>query len=125
MYVPGRLRVTGDQNLIKVKTFHRTFGDDPPDNAHAWTINYPGEFAEVYTAFVMVNGFSIFGDPEIINPFEHDASFGSIPQHVVVRLTQADTDSATGFSYCSRSNTVLEGSCQVTFTLVVIGKGVM
>jgi hypothetical protein len=125
LYVPGRLRVTGDQNLIKVKTFHRTFGDDPPDNSHAWTINYPGEFAEFYTAFVMVNGFSIFGDPEVINPFEHDSSFGSIPQHVVVRLTQADTDSATGFSYCSRSNPILEGSCQVTFTLVVIGKGVM
>ncbi len=121
----GNLRVSGNQDLLKVKTFDRTFGDDPPDSPHAWTIDYSGEFSAFYTAFVVLRGFNIFGDPESFSIFQHDMSGASIPHHVIVQLTSANVSSATGICYCSRSDTTQEGSCRVSFTLVVMGKGVM
>jgi hypothetical protein len=52
-------------------------------------------------------------------------SGASVPHHAIVQLTSANVSYATGVCYCSRSDTTQEASCRVSFTLVVMGKGVM
>ena len=83
-----------------------------------WTISYSGDFTEVYTAFVIFQGYSIWG---IFDPTYYISGTGNIPQLSYVKLTSFNNQSASGVSFCSESDPSAGADNTVMFTLVVIG----
>jgi hypothetical protein len=125
-HVHGNLVVDGTQNLVKVKTARQAVTNAGLNVAGTWTMNYPGEFSVVYTVFVVLQGFSIYGGAvDAVNPSHHDTSDGAIIQQAYVKVKTFDNNSATIEAYCSESNVFNEGDNQILFTVVVLGKGVM
>jgi hypothetical protein len=119
----GNLSVTGSQNIFKVVT--QTFalslvGQTTP---RAWTYNYGG-FSQIYTAYVVLQGFSIYGNDgnTAFTNFGHDANVNAIPQHVYVKLETWSTTQATGHCFCSESLESNETDNSVLFTVVVMGR---
>ena len=122
------LKVTGNQNIIRVKT--ETFrkmnaGKDTPGD---WEFTYPlalGEqFTEVYDVFAMLHGFSIWAnnDRPQFNRWNHVPGLDVIPQHVFVRVDGHDLTHAWGQHYASQSDADQEWNNTVLFTVVVIGR---
>jgi hypothetical protein len=121
----GTLSVAGTNNLFKMfqKTFAlRNGGVDAP---RSWTCPYAGVFREVYGAFVVMHGHSLWdheGDTAFAPTGGHVASVDTIPQHVFVRLDSYDGSEARGVCYCSESKGALEGDNTVLFTVIVMGR---
>jgi hypothetical protein len=120
--IGGNLRVAGNQNLIRIRKYEVVASNAGIDSPATWQVNYPGDFAAIYTGFAMLTGFSVFSPS---GPGNHDMSFDDIVQQVFVDVAQVNLKEAHGTCYCSQSNAAFEASNTVRFTLVVIGKEVM
>lgn len=126
--VSGDIKLYGGSNIVKTRVLHmavRNFGNSEA----SWVANYPNVFAEVYTAFAVLQGFSLWNYTNDVQ-FQHDASHhaphaNAIPQHVYVRLDTIGLNQATGVCFCSESLAANQGDNTVLFTVVVIGRGIV
>lgn len=122
--VGGNLSVTGTQNILTVAKQTFALGMNGQKTPQPWTYNYGG-FSQVYTAYVVLQGFSIYpndGDITFTTVINHDANVNAIPQHVFVRLETFSTTQATGNYFCSESLESNETDNTVLFTVVVMGR---
>src|SRR5579872_4265109 len=124
--IGGNLRVSGDQNLVKVITHLFNLPNADLVTPQTWTYTHNNEFSKVYTRFAVMQGFSVFG-PLGPSAIQFSQEFW-VPQTVFVNVTGGDNDSTTGQCYCSNAGT---GGPQpmppvggVQFMVVVIGKGI-
>ena len=87
----------------------------------AWTVSWAGELDEVYSAFVVLNGFSIADDLFDFSP-GHWEGADAIPQHVWCQLLGFNNSSAWGIAFCSESHQQYEGDNRTALTVVAIGR---
>jgi hypothetical protein len=124
--VDGGLNVTGGQNLFKVRTQTFALTNGGVDAPRGWTFSHVGEFSQIYTAFAVLQGYSLWNNENNIaflpNPANHVANADSIVQHVFVRVTSSNANFTSGELYCSESKASLEGDNTVLFTVVVMGR---
>jgi hypothetical protein len=124
--VTGTLSVQGAQNVVKVQTFTRAVRNAGRDIPATWSIAFAG-FAEVYSAFAVLQGYSLWdynGDTQFApDPAHHSINDDAIPQHVFVRVDQVTTGFVQGVAYASESNGSVERDNTILFTVVVIGRG--
>jgi hypothetical protein len=135
--IGGSLRVAGNtRNVFNVLTFELAVGNAGQDAGGAWNINFGGRFAEVYTVFAVLRGFSLWdlsaGPVErppgaaigwAPDAGKHVISEETIPQLCFVRVDAWTNNGASGVAYLSESKASLEGDNSVLFTVVVMGKG--
>jgi hypothetical protein len=123
--IRGRLTVTGDHNLLKTWSAQAVCTNSGADRAGSWKIDYSGQFSSVYTAFVILQGFSIW-NPGSVAAFwaggRHARGDNAIPQHCWARVDGFNTYEAYGQTYCSESVAGNEGDNSVLFSLVVLGR---
>jgi hypothetical protein len=123
--ISGRLTVSGDHNLLKTWSAQAVCKNSGSDQAGNWKIDYSGQFSSVYTAFVVLQGFSIFASASV-NAFwtggRHAQGDYAIPQHCWARVDGFTTTEAYGQTYCSESVAGNETDNTVLFTLVVLGR---
>jgi hypothetical protein len=120
LHVAGNLLVHGDDDsAFRVRTYPMARKNaDPP-----WTVNVAPDFTKVFTAFVVLQGFSIWdnsGDLAFGN-FNHLADNGAIVQHCFVRITSVNNGAVQGDTFCQES-AMFEDDNTVLFTVVVFGR---
>jgi hypothetical protein len=137
--VNGNAHITGDLDVggnilrggngaLKVLTQQFAVKNANQNDPGAWTWDHTGLLTERYGAFVMLNGFSIFGGFDGSNDwqnrsFSHNPSPTAIPQIVFARITDlSDPNSVTGVAYTSEALQWDEGDNATLFTVVVIGR---
>jgi hypothetical protein len=126
--VGGNLNVSGSQNIFKVFTQTLALQNSPTgqtDVARPWTVNYAAwKFSEVYAAFVVFQGFSIWSNENNTNfsTYFHDSDPNAIPQHAYARIINYDLNQANGEVFCSESLASNESDNTVLFTVVVMGR---
>ena len=127
--VANDLKVTkigGTQNILKVVTQTMAVTNAGQNAPKTWSYTYPQPFVEVYAAYVVLQGFSIwgYGGNTDFTPSSshHNKDVNSIPQHAYVRLTSQTNTSASGVAYCSESLVGNESDNTILFTLVVLGR---
>ncbi|HWI14109.1 MAG TPA: hypothetical protein VNT02_07625, partial [Burkholderiales bacterium] len=124
--IAGNFSVTGAQNLFKARSQTFALKNIAADTARTWTYSHAGEFSEVYTAFVVLQGFSLWDNDGNTafpaNAAHHVANADAIPQHVFVRITSSTLASTSGEVYCAESKASLELDNTVLFTVVVMGR---
>jgi hypothetical protein len=121
--VGGNLNVSGSSNLFKVVPFTFAFSNGG-NGPRQQTLNYSG-FSQIYTAFVVLQGFSIWDNSGNLafSNFNNDPDVNAIPQHVHVRIIGNPTTTQTTVEwFCSESLKSNEGDNTVLFTLVVMGR---
>jgi hypothetical protein len=122
--VGGDLRVAGHApSVIKARRYERAVqctGGAPA----TWTENVSADFSEVYEAFVVFNGFSIWGntDPNAFDNFGHAADANAIVQHAYARVVSRSGTSITLKAFCSESKAEWQSDNSILLTLVVIGR---
>jgi hypothetical protein len=128
--VQGTMRIAGDlqvqghaPSVIKVRRYERAkqnVGQGPV----TWVESVDGDFDEIYEAFVVFNGFSLFTnlDPQAFDNFGQVASVNAIPQHVYVRVVSIVDRKITLKAFCQESGAALETDNSMLLTLVVIGR---
>jgi len=120
-HINGSLFVSGNQNIIKVKTFTLAVQNAGQDQPGSWAIEYSG-FSKVYTVFIVLQGFSLVVQDITFKNYYHGKSTSAIPQHVFVNVISFNETSAHGEAYCSESNAPAEKDNHILFTVVVIGR---
>ncbi len=126
--IAGNLSVAGLSNLVVAhveELSRRNAGDDQP---FTWVSNHTGVFTAVYASFVVLNGFSIWSQPDVAGwgtpaRWGHSASTQAIPQHAFVRITERALDHTAGIGFVSESLASNGGDNSALFTVVVLGKG--
>ena len=122
--VAGNLSVTGSHNIFRVITQTFALNMAGLTTPRSWTYNYGG-FSQIYTAFVVLQGFSIWdndGNTSFTN-LNHAADVDAIPQHVYVKIDGVPTTTQTsGHCFCSESLQGNEVDNTVLFTVVVMGR---
>lgn len=123
--VHGELRVTGAQNILKVKTFTLAVKNAGGDQPGKWSVDYSDAgFSEIYTVFVCMQGYSLFnndGRADFGN-LGHVVSAECIPQHAYVRVTSQSIQKTEGVAYCSESKADFGADNTVLFTVIVMGR---
>ena len=120
------LNVQGAQNLISAHRF-TLVGQNNGQNPGTWSISYAGLFADVYVAFAVFQGFSIWdnsGSTQFMN-FGNIQGTEAIPQHAFVRVDNWGVNGANGVAFCSQSDPGISGNNSILFTLVVIGRPIL
>lgn len=124
LHVSGDLTVDGHApSVIKVRRYERVKTNAGQDAANNWSEDVSGDFTEVYEAFVVFNGFSIY--PQTTTAFNnngHVQDVKAIPQHAYVRVTGIAGTTISLAAYCSESDPTLELDNAILLTLVVIGR---
>lgn len=121
--VRGDLKLAHPENVIKVRTYVRVVDNQGQNNPVEWTVNHAGEFTQIYDRFVVLQGFSLWGNNSItFNNWGHVESDGAIPQHAFIRIKSSSLSSTSGEAYCSESDAGLESDNSILFTLVVLGR---
>jgi hypothetical protein len=127
--IAGSLRVTGTSNLVVVHKHEFSKQNAGADQPFTWTTNHAGVFAEVYTAFAVWNGFSLWqqldANWEQAGRWSAGADVNAIPQHAFVRVTQSDLNSTSGVGFVSESLPSNSPDNSVLFTVIVLGRGVV
>lgn len=126
--VPGRLNA-GTQNIFGVAAetrVQRNAGVDAPGN---WSTQFhSGRFSEIYTAFAVFQGFSIWSPHTTPAAFrqtgQHWDNDDAIVQNAWVAVDGSDVNTVWGQAYCSESHAGNEADNQILFTVVVLGKPV-
>jgi hypothetical protein len=102
---------------------------DGRDRPGEWMYDHTGLITERIGAFVVLNGFTIFGQFEGSTDWEnkghpHNVNATAIPQLVYARRTDDDSDPnrVSGIAYTSESFVSDEGDNATLFTVVVIGR---
>jgi len=127
--VAGPLRVSGTSNLVVAHVEEFSMQNHAVNQPFEWTSSHPNTFAEVYAAFVVWNGFSLWAQatPEgwgTPADWGHSAATNAIPQHAFVRITdKTSTEYTSGIGYVSESQASQEGDNSALFTVVVLGRG--
>jgi hypothetical protein len=122
--VKGDLKTSGKPNFLHVVTKTMVVpnvGDVPTP----WTCDIKdGKFAEIYATFAVLQGFSLWPQPDTtqFKNWGHVALPTAIPQHVFVRVDGHTTDNVAGVAFCSESDAALQGDNSVLFTVVVMGR---
>ncbi|EID74476.1 MULTISPECIES: hypothetical protein [Rhodococcus] len=112
------------QSVVKVVTRDATVRNGSSGAVGApgsWNVSWAGEFDEVYTAFVVMRGFSLGFDLFLSSPF-HAESTGAIPQHVWAQLGGFNPNGAFGTAFCSESHAQYEQDNHTAITVVAIGR---
>jgi hypothetical protein len=124
--ITGGLAVRGAQNLIKVATTTLAVVNAGKDTPASWRFDYAGQFTEVYAAYVVLQGFSLWPntDPRFGAYGHVKEPAGAFTQHVFVRIVSYDNNAATGVAYCSEAEPTWELDNSVLFTVVVMGRKV-
>lgn len=139
--VVGNVHVTGDLdvggNILKggngaltVLTQERSVMNLGNNQPGTWSYDHTGLLSERLGAFVMLRGFSVFGNfdgrvdwenvTDANGVFQHNST--SIPQTVFVRITDTtDPNRISGIAYTSEANGN-EGDNATLFTVIVIGR---
>jgi hypothetical protein len=119
--VGGNLSVNGSQNIVSF--FQTTLAiQNTGQGPSSWTCSFFGQFKHVYSAFAVLQGFSIWGNPSPTFMTWHAAAdVNAIPQHVFVRVDGYDATSAHGVCFCSESLPSNETDNTVLFTVIAIG----
>lgn len=124
--VNANLKVSGDQNVIKVFTQPLALSLNGQTTPRQWTVNYPAyAFTEIYAAYVVFQGFSIYSNEGNFNfnNYGHDANVNAIPQHAYVRIIGLPGLTQTsGECFCSESLQSNETDNTILFTVVVMGR---
>jgi hypothetical protein len=121
--VAGNLSVAGSHNIFKVLTQTFALSMAGQTTPRYWTYNYGG-FSQIYTAYVVLQGFSIWnndGNTSFSN-FGHASDSNAIPQHVYVKVDAVGLTQTSGHCFCSESLAGNEGDNTVLFTVVVMGR---
>lgn len=117
--VTGQLEVQGRRLYPKIKVYRDQICRNGGTNIEGkWSINIQGEFNEVYDAYVVLQGHSLWG---AFGTGYHGSSSDCIPQMVYAKLTTVNTSLVSGVGYCSESRADYEGDNSVMFTVVIIG----
>jgi hypothetical protein len=126
--VNGHLAVTGKVTAgsYNIQYFQRTIaannsGAGPRDTY----IDYSGMgFVQVFAAFVVFNGFSLWnnGGNLNFNTWGSAQGVGNIPQHAYTLVAGYHINGATVRTFCSESEAGASGDNTVLATLVVIGR---
>jgi hypothetical protein len=128
--VDGDLAVSGSQNLLSVFQ-ERHVARVPARNTPAtWTVDHPNQFSQVYAAFAVFQGFSLWpqvpaqGTPTDFNVWGHDPYPWKMPQHAFVRVDDSQLDYTSGVAYCTLAEPNLPGeeNNSILFTVVVLGR---
>jgi hypothetical protein len=122
--VGGNLRVNGDQNIFKVFTQTLALSLNGHNTPRQWTVNHAGFFSQIYAAYVVFQGFSIWSNennPAFSN-FSHAADLNAIPQHAYVRIVTSNLTQTIGECFCSESLQGNETDNTILFTVVVMGR---
>lgn len=119
--VGGNLAVNGSQNIVSF--FQTTLAIvNNAEGPTTWSCNFGGQFRAVYTVFAVLQGFSIWSNP---NPsfmnWSYSPDVNAIPQHVFVRVDTWDINSAAGTCFCQESLASNETDNTVLFTVIAIG----
>lgn len=127
--VNGRLRVraTGQSavdtvvkvvrtDLVVTNQFNGLAGS--PGN---WSWNWGNALDEVFTVFVVVNGFTLTDDLFDATP-TRTASDSVIPQNVWARVSSFTDAGANGQAFCSQSDAGAEANNKTAITVVAIGR---
>ena len=124
--VTGSLHVSGAQNLFKVRQQTLALRNAGVDAPRLWSFPHAGEFSEIYSAFAVLQGFSIWnheGDTAFpANPGQHASNVNAIVQHLFVRVTGSNVNVTSGELYCSESLASNEGDNTVLITVIVMGR---
>jgi len=126
--ISGNLTVGGSSNLFKAVPFTRAVqnGVDGGGNPiPAQTVVAYGGFSQIYTAFVVFQGFSIWGNGGNLafSNFNNDPDVNAIVQHAYARIVGNPTTTQTTVeTFCNESLKSNEGDNTVLFTLVVLGR---
>ncbi|HKS72694.1 MAG TPA: hypothetical protein VJQ82_05815, partial [Terriglobales bacterium] len=98
-------KIGGTTNILSTFTKTMAVVNAGQNTPATWSVTYAQPFIEVYTAYVVLQGFSIWnysGNTNFtVNSTNHGADVNAIPQHVFVRLTSFDVNGASGQCYCS------------------------
>lgn len=126
--VNGNLAVSGKvtASAYNIQFYQYTFaainnGAQPRDTF----VNYAGMgFVQVFSAFVVFNGFSLFNNNGNVNfnSWGYAQGVGCIPQHAFATVVSYGTSGATVKTFCSESDPNASGDNTVLATLVVIGR---
>jgi hypothetical protein len=137
--VVGNVHVTGDLdvggNILKggngaLTVLSQQFAvrNQGQNSPGTWTFDHTGQLSERLGAFVMLNGFTIFGGFDGTPDWEnkghpHNFNASAIPQLVYARITDAtDPNRVSGIAYTSESYQPDEGDNATLFTVIVIGR---
>jgi hypothetical protein len=121
----GNLNVVGSQNIFRVFTQQLALSLNGQTTPRQFTVDYSGSgFSQVYAAFVVFQGFSIWGNDGNISfsNWSNDPDVNTIPQHAYVRIISSSNTQATVECFCSESLKSNETDNTVLFTLVVMGR---
>jgi len=133
--VAGDLNVTGNinfapgasQNFMRVETVTLAVAlneNGAPGTAPMqWSHSFAA-FTQVYAAFVVLQGFSLWGNDgnTAFTNYSHNRDTNSITQHVFVRIKTQSLSQVTGECFCSEAYEPNQGDNTVLFTLVVMGR---
>jgi hypothetical protein len=126
LYVAGDLELGGRApSIIHVQCYPFAKQNKGLDEAAEWEEDVSGDFSEVFQAFVVLNGFSIWSntDPQKFDHYDHDASVNAIPQHAYVTITSPPNATQIKMeAFCSESLESNEADNSILATLVVIGR---
>jgi hypothetical protein len=124
LYVGGDLVVWGHAPaIVKVESYQYAKQNAGPDAPVTWTANVSANFTEIYQAFVVLNGFSIWANTSLdFNSYGHNPDVNSIPQHAFVRVVSVVGMIVTLEAFCSESLEAQEADNSILSTLVVIGR---
>jgi hypothetical protein len=123
LLVAGNLKVYGtDDAAFRVRGYEMSRRNDT-DNP--WSLSVAADFSQIFDAFAVLQGFSIFDNsnqPNFDN-FSRLPDPDAIVQHCYVRVTGIVGTTVNGVTFCSES-AAFEGDNTVLFTVIVFGRKV-
>jgi hypothetical protein len=124
LLIAGDLIVDGSpRKAIWVETYPQVVQNAGVDTPKTWSVDVGGDFDAVFNAFVVLNGFSIWGNnSNAFNSWSHDADVNAMVQHAYVRVTSVSGTVIDLEAYCNESLPSNESDNSILLTLVVIGK---
>jgi hypothetical protein len=123
MHVSGNLTVDGTSlSVVKVKTYEFVRQNAGVDAPAVWNQDVSGDFTQVFSAFAVLSGFSIWPNNSTnFTSHSHAQTTSAIPQHVYTKAEVAGL-MVTLRAYCSESLASNETDNSILVTLVVIGR---
>jgi hypothetical protein len=123
LHVAGDLRVDGGHNLLKAWTTRVMCMNRGQDTSGVWSVDYGGQFSEVYVAYPVLQGFSLINPGSVEGFYTAPGHWDNASaQHLWLRIDAYDKNGARGEAYCSQSNVPYDADNTVLFTLVVLGR---
>ena len=122
LHITGDLDVSGHAPSVVTAQTYVDAMQNTGDGTTSWHRDVSGDFTEIYAAYAVLSGFSLWTNTTAFDSWGNDPSAGAAAQHVFARVTNVAGTTVYLECFCSEGNIGSEADNTVLVTLVVIGR---